>query len=587
MKIFPEDAYIFQRFSFIRNRVNNAIRASKKRYYSSKLESEVAYPKKLWKTVNSLIYNRQNTKSNYILPDEITINETKFNDRQTILNHLNFCFTSICDRVDQSRTADEYFYQNLFEFHTVTCTEVQDMLTSIKNGISPGYDGLNSHLLKTVSSILVQPLTRPLTTIINKGIDESEFPNEMKIAKVRPIFKNGNKNSPTNYRPISVLPILSKPFEKILKNQMDEFLSQHNFINIAQYGFMANSNTTAACADFVGQIQTSLDLGKKTSCISIDLRKAFDSIQHSVLKKILVEIGSSERAVALIDSYLSERMQFIEIEGVQSQRLEIKCGVPQGSILGPLLFIIYINGIFNLNLFGNLIMYADDAIICYSCDSIDQLNQQMQSDLNTISTWLHEHHLQINVDKSFYVVLGNNNVELNLTILNTSLSTVESFRYLGLLITKKLSWNVHINEMGKKISPYIFILYKLNSLVSRSILYKIYYAHIHSRITYMNCIWSTAPAYSIHTVLQNRDIKAIHNLPRLTPTTSLYSEKLLPINMLGKFELILLFHKLLTNRIRSNIQIQRNNEMHTHIIYDRMRTFTYPVCVQREVEMVC
>lgn len=191
-------------------------------------------------------------------------------------------------------------------------------------------------------------------------------------------------------------------------------------------------------------------------------------------------------------------------------------------------------------------MYADDAILTYSCNNMEDLTQHMQSDLSLISNWLQQQHLKINVSKSYFVLFKNNVENTTLTISGTPLKQETTFKYLGLHVNAQLNWNNHIDRVCKKISPFIYVLYKFNSTISKNILYQIYFAHIHSRLIYMNCIWSTAAAYKINNlrVLQNKAIKAIHRLPRLTPSSELYTDHLLPVETLGKYELIMLIHKI-------------------------------------------
>lgn len=387
----------------------------------------------------------------------------------------------------------------------------------------------------------------------------------MKIAKVRPIYKGGDLNQPINYRPISVISILAKPIEKIIKSQIDEHLSTYNIINKNQYGFVDKSSTTSACIKVINEIQMSIDKKRFTACISLDLRKAFDSLQHCVLIQKLRNIGFSTNATNLIQNYLKSRYQFVSINKDSSDLQEVKCGVPQGSVLSPLLFNIYINDIFKILINGTLVMYADDAIITYSCTSVEELQSSMQSDLKNIENWLKMHHLKINTNKSFFVLFKSHNInEIILQIDNQRLHRKTTFKYLGLHINDDLKWNHHVDQLTKKLCPFIFVLYKLNNVVDKSVLYKIYFAHIHSKLIYMNNIWSSVAAYKLHEleVIQNKALKAIHKLPRLTPSNQLYTPSLLPMVQLGNFELIMIIHKMANNIIRHDVQLILNSEIH-------------------------
>lgn len=451
----------------------------------------------------------------------------------------------------------------LFDFNPVECNEVNNIITSLRNNTAAGYDGLNVHMIKTVE----ETITEPLTLIINNIFATSTFPDELKIARIKPIFKGGDKNIATNYRPISVLPVLSKPVEKIMNRQINEYIDSNSIINKRQYGFTNSSNTTAACIDFVNSVQTSLDNGNATSCISLDLQKAFDTVQHKMLLRILYSYRFSSNAVQLISNYLTRRKQFILFNGKKSDEMTVRCGVPQGSVLGPTLFNLYINGLFDLQLSGKLIMYADDAILVYSSINDGELVTNMQNDLNIISTWLITHHLNINYTKSFYVMFGRReSTNYHISVGTSILKREYKLKYLGLTVTHNMCWNEHIDALKKSISPYIFVLHKLCGIVTRQVQYMIYYSYIHSKLLYMNSVWSSAPAYKMHEleILQNRAIKAIHRLPRLTPSIGLYTERVLPLEVLVKYEMVVLFKKMTTGRIRHNLDLQWNSEIHRY-----------------------
>ena len=216
-----------------------------------------------------------------------------------------------------------------------------EMLNNLKPKPSCGYDGISTKLLKTCRL----EICKPLTLIINQMLTTSIFPDDLKVAKVIPLFKKGKKEILDNYRPISLLPSLSKIFERVIFNQIHAYFTAHNLYYSGQYGFREKHSTQLAALELVDRITRDLDIGNTPISIFIDLSKAFNTLDHNILLSKLHYYGVTGSALQLLRSYLSNGKQFVQLGDVISLKTDILMGVPQGSILGPLLFIIYINSI--------------------------------------------------------------------------------------------------------------------------------------------------------------------------------------------------------------------------------------------------
>ena len=248
---------------------------------------------------------------------------------------------------------------------------------------SPGWDDISAKILKCIYPSIVNPLTKLINSCIETGI----FPDELKVAKVIPIFKKGNKTDFTNYRPISVLPAISKIFEKIIYNRLYDFIEGNNILYEHQYGFRKKYSIEMALAHLSNKLTTGIDANNTTIGIFIDLSKAFDTINHNILLNKIEHYGIRGTPNKLIRNYLTNRKQYIIYNGTKSNQININYGVPQGSILGPLLFLLYINDLNKTSNKLNFILCADDTSIYYTNKNENQLKLTVNDELKHLSTW--------------------------------------------------------------------------------------------------------------------------------------------------------------------------------------------------------
>lgn len=314
-------------------------------------------------------------------------------------------------------------------------------------------------------------------------------------------------------------------------------------------------------------ISTNIDKKNYVSCIFLDLRKAFDSVNHNILILKLKKLGITGCNIELLKSYLSNRKQFVSIDGVSGSTETPITGVPQGSILGPCLFNIFINDLALVSFSGVLQLYADDATLIYKATSKEDLYYQMQNDLLKLMNWLDLNHLILNHDKTKYMIFGKANLswEYSLTYKNFELKKVSHISYLGLIIDNKLSWKNHIDHIKKLITPYIFVIKKLKQTTQQHTLMLIYNSFILSRLTYLNPIWSRCVRYKINEVdvLHKRVLKIILGVSILYPTQELYS-KFTSFNIISERELLIVIYKMINNLIKHNFNLTKVSETHSH-----------------------
>jgi hypothetical protein len=338
----------------------------------------------------------------------------------------------------------------------------------------------------------------------------------------------------------------------------------------AQFGFIKKSSTLSACSQLVYDIQVHRDAGEFVSCVFVDLRKAFDCVNHSILLQKLRSVGIRDRNYDIFMSYLNGRGQFVELDSVSSLMLTVTSGIPQGSLIGPLLFNFYVNDLFHIPLNGKLQMYADDTVLIYHHIDYHRLFEMMNADLETLDCWLGLNCLSINAKKTEYIVFDSGRQVAGPTpqvhFQNSVLKMTDSYEYLGLVIDSNLSFSLHIDRLKRKLIAYSFVFRRLKHCLTLKAIWAIYNAFVLSRILYLNPIWNCAPQIKLKElkIVQNKVIKAITNRPYLTPTSSLYDRKTLPLEIINRFQTIFYIFKIKHNLVKQNFDLATVRSIHQY-----------------------
>ena len=382
------------------------------------------------------------------------------------------------------------------------------------NGKSAGYDDVSPDVFKSV----ISHVSRPLCHICNLSLSKGIFPDKLKIAKVTPIFKAGDQCEIGNYRPISVLSCLSKLLEKIVYIRTVSFVSKFDILYNGQYGFRSNHSTDMAIMDMVHKITTCLENRNISIGVFLDLSKAFDTINHNILLHKLNSYGIRGTPLDWFCSYLSNRKQYTNIDSCSSSLGTITCGVPQGSLLGPLLFSLYINDICNASSVLSFILFADDTNIFYSSNNtnIQTIVNVLNVELNKVSMWLQANRLSLNLKKCTFMVFSNSKKKLNMSscqvkINNEPIMQVSHTKFLGVYIDECLTWKFHIKELENKISKNIGIISRLKHILPSRLLHTLYCSLVLPYLSYCNIIWANTYKSNLDKLmkLQKRAIRII------------------------------------------------------------------------------
>ena len=348
------------------------------------------------------------------------------------------------------------------------------MINQLENK-STGPNSIPVDLLKMIPDLIIFPLCE----IINLSFLTGEFPDALKIAKVIPIFKSGSVVDVNNYRPISLLSIFDKIIEKLMYKQLYDFLSNNDILFNNQFGFRKNLSTSLALMQITERIRKSID-NKKFGCgIYIDLSKAFDTVNHEILLKKLDHYGVRGSSLNWFRSYLCNRKQYVFLNGESSSLETLTCEVPQGSVLGPLLFLIYINDLPNISDKLEFFLFADDANIFFEHESLNKLEKIINLELKKLSNWLIINRLSLNISKTNHLIFHPFNKKVNkkvtLIINRKAITEKQQIKYLSIMIDSTLTWKGQVDKVCLSMSRTIGMIYKIRPYVNKKILLMIYY----------------------------------------------------------------------------------------------------------------
>ena len=428
----------------------------------------------------------------------------------------------------------------------VTEDEIMKEINNLEQNKSPGQDEFTSKFLKISANMIVPTLCE----IFNLSIKTGEYPDPLKIAKVIPIFKKGDPSLASNYRPISVLSCINKIFEKILFRRLYNFLEKYNILYEFQFGFRQGHSTEHALVEIIDKIKLAMDNNELTCGLFLDLSKAFDTVNHEILLYKLDHYGIRGPALKLLKNYLTNRKQFVKIGQNKSELRLISCGVPQGSVLGPLLFILYINDLHKACSTGNTRIFADDTNIFFKCKDTNEITRIGSLLMMQLHQWFKSNKLTLNAEKSNFVVFRSKRKNLNdipdqLQFENQKISRNNSVKYLRVTLDEHLTWNEHILDLCNKLKRHFKTFYCIRRYLNKKQVKSIYYALIYSHIKYGITVYGSANKNMIAKIqtLQNKLLKVLMGKNYRYSTNSLHNElEILKVSDIAKTNTVTFIH---------------------------------------------
>ena len=416
-----------------------------------------------------------------------------------------------------------------------TPQEASLIIKSLKDSQAQDINGITTYYVKSAS----RSIAYNLSILFNQTIKEGMFPDMFKLAKIIPVFKNDSPLTPSNYRPISILPILSKIFERLMYNRLLSFVSTYKLLVPHQYGFQTGKSTELALNEICSNIKNTFERKETAFCIFLDFAKAFDTVNHEIFLKKLEFYGIRGTPLLWFKTYLEKRQQCTEIGNSLSDMDDITCGVPQGSILGPLLFLLYINDIVLSSNILKFYLFADDTTIFYSTKVNAETEQILNNELNKVHNWLNCNKLSLNISKSCFLKFSQvkEKFKVKPKMAKKPIEQKKVAKYLGILVDENLNWKAHIDSINIKMRKGLGMINKVKDLVTTATLKTLYYSFIYPYLDNNLINWSSAPI-SYLKCLTNTNKKAIKTIHRnhLNQGTSPYKQlEILPLDSLIKF----------------------------------------------------
>ena len=559
-------------FKKIKNQINNKIKSLKDRHFKTKWFEANGDPRKQWSFINTLMGKQRRDTA----IDSVILNNHSIEDPAEIANALNKHFCDIGKSI-VSEINSSVPDGNVLNFSEMTCdnsifvsitdeNEIRDIMLNLKKNSAPGDDQI------TICDILniKESIIKILVKLTNRVLLSGQFPEELKIGKISPIYKSGPRDCMSNYRPITVISTFSKIVETVIKNRMLSFISKYIGMDQYQYGFIKNSSTLGATSDLVSRIANDMDNKKIVVAVFIDLKKAFDVVSPEILLNKLKNLGFRGQMYDLIKTYLKDRKQYVKLNLLTSETEICEYGVPQGSVLGPLLYSLYVLSLKCSGLQGRYYTFADDTVLLYSGEGVGDLERNVNDDLHLYTSWLDYNKLKVNIDKTKYMVFKQKNKhiqELNIRIKDTSISRVNKIKYLGLIIDENLNWQEHINMITSKTASMVAAVYRCRDYLSYRAKMNVYNAFFLSNFRYLLPVWGTCGQVRFNSMqlLQNKILKVLFKYDYLYHTDDLYRElAVFRLDVLLKIEQSKLMYRIINNTQKCTTKISFNRDIHMY-----------------------
>lgn len=523
---FTGDEQVYIRYNIMKKNHRYKIKQAKRSYNEFKFLNSNNKSKTAWQIIKNNTYNINSlpkhftdVEGNNLKTQEETANA--FNN--FFINSIKHLTDNMSPSLNNIKTINN---NNSIFLMPLTTAEMLTIIRSVSAKNSSGEDEVPCSLLLKAAEFIA----KPLTYIINLSFIEGTFPSVLKESLIIPVHKKDDKSLISNYRGIALLSAFSKVFEKSYHLRLADFIKQHNLISPYQYGFSKGLSTKDAVLSLYNYVLDNFEKKSMTACLFFDLSRAFDTIDHKLLLDTLERCGIRGTALSWVESYLNGRTQFVAIKGSgkisTSSHLPISTGVPQGSILGPLLFIIFINNIgCNLeNVFISL--FADDTTVAINSKSIEELSCKANTTVKTMRDYCSSMGLALNNLKTDLILFSTRKIDYSLFVKSDTRTIAQSnnVKFLGVYIDPLLNWGNHIDYVAGKLSTQCFVIWQLRSFININMLKMYYFAHIQSQLSYCIICWGNCSRFNEVFILQKKIIRTMTFKPPQYSCRQLFRE---------------------------------------------------------------
>jgi hypothetical protein len=544
---------------------NQQVKMAKHQFYEKQFEEADGNGSKTWSIANELLERKQKDS---VYPEFFKVKGANINDDECIANEFNVFFRNIGDslasEIEKSKLGfREHLEKNekpksKFIFRQVLEDNIEKIVKKMKGKQSSSFDGMSNKLLKAI----IHNLKKPLTKLINLSLESGYIPPTWKRAKIVPLFKTGEKENMGNYRPISLLPTLSKVIEKVVYHQLIGYLESNNILYKQQYGFRQKHTTEDALHKLISVVTKAKHQKKQALSVFIDLKKAFDTVNIPILLDKLKYYGIDNQELAWFHNYLSQRTQGVSYKNISSTLLHTIMGVPQGSILGPLLFLIYINDL-PAGVEFTTLLFADDTTLTLVGPNLLELYEKANNELESASDWFRSNKLSLHPKKTrFLHYFPGKNVIPELQIMKQSIQRIgdneneNSFKYVGVHLDENLTFKEHIKYTGNKIMKVSYLINRQKKNVPRKTKKLLYNGLIRPILEYGINIYSSANNSNLKSlkIMQKRIVRTVAGAKYNEHTTPIFKNLgLLPLDNLIELNKLKLGHKIVHNSLPQSI----------------------------------
>lgn len=572
-------------YKYWRQKVKKQCEMAKKEFYQKTINENCKNPKKLWNNLKEISGKKTTHQTNFIHDDFGNPIEDPLDTAETFNEFFANIFSSANSNITSLDSYNQEVLQNYvqskidayckFNIPLVSEEFVKKQLSSLNINKSTGLDGIGTRFLKSSVNVIANPITK----IINLSISKCKFPQKFKMAKITPIYKKGPKSDRNNYRPISILPVLSKLIEKHITDHLKTFLEENKLLHTQQSGFRTNHSCETALTAVIDNWIEAINNKNLVGTIFLDLTKAFDLVNHSILLQKLKLYNCSTNSIQWFTSYLSNRTQTVSVSGTLSSSRPITAGVPQGSVLGPLLFIIYINDLpLHLNN-SDIDMFADDTTVSAYGKSFTSVQNALQTELTTIERWCTQNSMVPNITKTKVMHISATNQiqtpDYSLSLQNTILENSTTEKLLGIHVDQHLNWKQQVDNTLKKCNSYLYLLLRIKNFLSIPSRKLFFNAYILPHLDYCSTIWGNCNNDLLEKLhkFQKRAARVILDKDYLAPTEELFTQLgWMKFNDRVNYKKSILMYKALNNQTPDYIQNKFQHTQDRHNINLRSST---------------